>query len=54
MYWEQVDRLVGQTKLTEGLIKQEEVDGWEREEKEVEGDNLVGKEKLGHWSRVEC
>ena len=40
---------MGQTKLTEGLIEQEEeADDWEKEEREVESDNLVSKEKLGH------
>ena len=52
MSWKQEDREVGQAKLTEGLIEQEdEADDWEKEEREVEGDNLVSKEKLGHWSK---
>ena len=46
---------MGQAKLIEelieGLIEQEELDDWEKEEREVEDDNLVGKEKLGHWSK---
>ena len=40
---------MGQAKLIEGLIEQEEeADDWEKEEREVEGDDLVGKEMLGH------
>ena len=46
--WKQEDRGVGQAKLIEGLIEQEEADDWEKEEREVEGDDLVGKEMLGH------
>ena len=43
--WEQDDKGVGQAKLTEGLMEQkEEDDEWEKEEWEVEGDNLTSKE----------
>ena len=42
---------MGQAKLIEGLIEQEEADDWEKEERKVEGDNLVSKEMLGHWSK---
>ena len=39
---------MGQAKLIEGLIEQEEeADDWEKEEREVKGDNLVSKETLG-------
>ena len=35
-----------------GMIEQkEEANDWEKEEREMEGDNLVGKEKLEHWSK---
>ena len=50
MSWEQEDRGVRQAKLTEALIEQED-DDWEKQEREVEGNNLVGKEMLGHWSQ---
>ena len=33
------------------MIEQEEADDWEKEVWEVEGDNLVSKEKLRHWSK---
>ena len=43
---------MGQAKLTEALIEQkEEADGWEKEERDLEGDNLVSKENLGHCSK---
>ena len=38
--------------MTKGSIEQEEeADDWEKEEWELVGDNLVSKEKLGHWSK---
>ena len=33
------------------IEQEEEADDLEKEEREVEGDNLVNKEKLGHWSK---
>ena len=37
--------------MIEGLTEQKDVDDGEKEEREVEGDNLVSKEMLGHWSK---
>ena len=51
MSWKQEDRGMGQAKLIEGLIEQEEADDREKEEREMEGDNLVSREMLGHWDK---
>ena len=51
MSWKQEDRGMGQAKLIEGLIEQEEADDREKEEKEMEGDKLVSREMLGHWDK---
>ena len=51
MSWKQEDRGMGQGKLIEGLIEQEEADDREKKEREMEGDNLGSREMLGHWDK---